>query len=307
MNQEKLHKHLNNNPFSLAPMAGYSDVPFRTICRKMGAGILFTEFVSSSFIIKESRRALKMASFTNMEMPLIVQIFGHDADELLLAAQKIEETKPSGIELNLGCSVKKIALKGSGATLLNDPKKIMHILKQLNKNLSVPISAKIRIGIDEENLNYLEVAKIVEQAGCWLLTVHGRTKNMKYSQQALWQPIGEIAHHISIPVIGNGDINSLAMAKEFKRKYNLNGIAIGRAAQGRPWIFTEEEFSRKRKILVVLEHLKSMLEFYGEEQGLLLFRKHLVRYFRDLGIENGEYYFTQNNSTKLIEDLKSLI
>lgn len=266
----------------LAPMAGITDSPYRRICRRMGSAYSFTEFVSTDGLTRGNIKSLRMLRYHEEERPLVFQIFGNNPDVIVDAAKLIEELGPDAIDLNMGCSVRKVALKGSGAGLLLDPPRAGRIIEGMVKNLRIPVTAKIRLGWNQSSRNYRDVARILESSGVSLLSVHGRTRDQAYGGRSDWDAIGEIKSVVSIPVLGNGDIESHADARAKIRTYGVDGVLIGRAAIGNPWIFQhrDTEPSLEEVVGMMLSHLQSMTEFYGEEHGLRLFRKHAVKYVR---------------------------
>ncbi len=269
----------------LSPMAGFSDKPYRLICREYGSAMSYTEFVSADGILHGNERTMEMLKFDSSERPMVFQIFGHDETILAEAARKIEQLGPDIIDLNMGCSVKKISNRGSGAALLKDPVKIGCIFSRLTRALSVPVTGKIRLGWDSESLNYLEVAKIMEDNGAALIAVHGRTKAQAYRGQANWDAIAAVKQAVSIPVIGNGDVHTVADIERIKQHTNCDAVMIARAAIGNPWIFQRkdiQEITLAEKAALINRHLDLMLDFYGEERGLILFRKHIVKYIRGM-------------------------
>ncbi|PJZ41063.1 tRNA dihydrouridine synthase DusB [Leptospira kmetyi] len=270
---------------SLSPMAGISDSPTRRICRKFGAAFSYTEFVNTDELVHRAPKALKMFRFHPEERPITFQIFGNRLEIIAEAAEIIQELKPDIIDLNMGCSTRKVSLRGAGAGLLRRPVLAGKIIEAMKKRVNVPVTAKIRIGWDSTSLNYLEVSKILEESGADALTVHGRTKEMAYTGLADWNAIGEIKAQRKIPIFGNGDIKSFQEANSKIQEYGLDGVLIGRSAIGNPWIFSEikkEELSWSDVSEVILQHLRWMIEDFGEEFGLLLFRKHLVKYLNGL-------------------------
>jgi tRNA-dihydrouridine synthase B len=269
----------------LSPMAGFSDQPYRLICREYGSAMSYTEFVSADGILHGNDRTLEMLRFDPSESPVVFQIFGHDEKVLAEAARKIEQLGPDIIDLNMGCSVKKVSARGSGAALLKDPSKIGRIFARLTHVLTVPVTGKIRLGWDDDSLNYLKVAKVMEDNGAALIAVHGRTKKQAYSGQANWDAIAEIKQAVSIPVIGNGDVRTVADIDRLKQHTGCDAVMIGRVAIGNPWIFQRKdihEVTLAEKTALIQHHLDLMLKFYGQERGLILFRKHIVKYIRGL-------------------------
>jgi tRNA-dihydrouridine synthase B len=269
----------------LSPMAGFSDQPYRLICREYGSAMSYTEFVSADGILHCNHRTMEMLRFDSSEHPVVFQIFGSDEATLEQAARKIEQLGPDIVDLNMGCSAKKISARGSGAALLKNPSKIGRILAHLTRALSMPVTGKIRLGWDDNSLNYLEVAKVMEDNGAALIAVHGRTKEQAYNGQANWDAIAEIKQAVSIPVIGNGDVRTVADIERIKQHTGCDAVMIGRAAIGNPWIFQRKdihEVTLAEKATLIRRHLDLMLDFYGQERGLILFRKHIVKYIRGL-------------------------
>jgi len=274
-----------DNSIILSPMAGYSDLPYRLICKRQGSAASITEFVSSEAVVRGIPRSQQMLKYNEEERPIIFQIFGHNVDSIVETAIQLEKLNPDGIDINMGCSVKKISQKGAGAALLKDPKKVRDIFRGLRNNISIPYSGKIRLGWDQQSKNYLEIGKIVEEEGGWGIFIHGRTKTMGYQDASSWDEIGELKNALQIPVFGNGDVKTKEEAFTKMRTYGVNGVLIGRAAIGNPWVFSGtpiESLTLIDRLPLIKEHMHSMVEFYGEQLGVLLFRKHLVKYLKSL-------------------------
>ncbi len=274
----------------LSPMAGFSDSPYRRICRRRGAGFAFSEFISAENVRRGADQALALFRYVPEERPVIFQIFGNNADALLYAAQVAEELQPDVLDINMGCSVRTVAHKGSGAGMLRDPAGTAQIFERIVKQLSIPVSAKIRLGWDDETRNYHEMTRALVDAGAAMISVHGRTKMMAYTGVADWEAIGEIAAKLPVPVLGNGDVQSLAEAEARRKASGVDGVLIGRAAIGNPWIFENFESSEscdspapdeRAERTLELEHLHAKLQFYGP-RGLVLFLKHAARYLKRL-------------------------
>lgn len=266
----------------LSPMAGFSDSPYRRICRRRGAGFSFTEFISAENVRRGVAGALALFRYVPEERPILFQIFGNNAASLLYAAQVAEELEPDVIDINMGCSVKTVAHKGSGAGMLRDPIATARIMADLVRAVNVPVTAKIRLGWDDSTRNYRELTRALVDSGVAMISVHGRTKVMAYGGRADWDAIGEIAADLPVPVLGNGDVGSLEQAREYRRRYGVAGVLIGRAAIGNPWIFSADRRTglvpdESLILELMLEHLDAMIEFYGP-RGLVLFRKHAARY-----------------------------
>jgi len=265
----------------LAPMSGFSDMPFRSICRELGSAMSYTEFVPAPGINIGAESVLRRLWFTPNERPITFQIFGSNSDELTQAAQRIEAMKPDIIDLNMGCWADSVALHGAGAGLLCAPQKIGEIFKRLTRAVRTPVTGKIRLGWDESSRNYLEVAKILEDNGASLIAVHGRTKTQGYKGQADWDAIGEVKSRVKIPVIGSGDVKCVADIDRMKRHTNVDAVMIGRAAIGNPWIFARKdshEVTFEDRAEMIRKHLARSLEFYGDDVGFQFFRRHAHKY-----------------------------
>lgn len=281
---------LGEHPLILSPMAGYSDSPYRKICREQGSAASITEFVSTDALERDSAKSISMFRFAESERPIIFQIFGNNPDTILRACEKILPLQPDALDLNMGCSVKKIAHKGSGAGLLLEPQKAQTIVSCMVKETALPVSTKIRLGWDKQNMNYLDIGKRMEDAGAWAVFVHGRTKAQAYQGQASWDEIAELKTKLSIAVFGNGDITSKKMALQYLRQYGLDGILVGRAAIGNPWLFSgrdRNELTYQERLPLILQHLNLMKDFY-KEHAVVLFRKHLAKYLK--GINNSSAF-----------------
>ncbi len=265
----------------LSPMAGFSDLPFRTICRELGSAMSYTEFINAQDILQGHRQLDQKTAYLPKERPVVYQIYDNDPERILEAALRLESRSPDIIDVNMGCSVKRVSGRGAGAGLLRSPEKIAHIFKLLNRNLEVPVTGKIRLGWDEDDRNYLQIARIIEENGGALVAVHGRTKAQGYGGMADWDAIAEIKQAVSIPVIGNGDVRTVADIENLKAYTGCNAVMIGRGAIGNPWIFSRldrEQITPDQVRETMLRHLERMLAFYDGDIGLVLFRKHLSRY-----------------------------
>jgi nifR3 family TIM-barrel protein len=265
----------------LSPMDGYSDQPFRSLCRELGSAMSYTEFVKVDDILTRAGYVEEKLTYTGEERPLVFQIYGDDPQMFLEAALKIRERNPDIIDINMGCPAKTISARGAGVGLMRTPDKIAEIFSLLTKNLDIPITGKIRLGWDEENRNYLEVAKVVEDNGGQLLAVHGRTKKQGYGGEADWDAIAEIVDALSIPVIGNGDVNTVADIQRMKDHTGCAGVMVARASMSNPWIFSgldREDVPTDVLRDTMVRHLELNLGFYGAERGIVLFRKFAARY-----------------------------
>ncbi len=290
----------------LSPMAGFSDIPFRLICREFGMSMNYTEVISMDGILWKNQKTFKLLNYLPAERPVIFQILGNDEDKIVEACRVIEQLGPDIIDVNMGCSVSDIAGKGAGAGLLKDPAKIGRIFNKLTKALHVPVTGKIRLGWDNKSQNYLEVARILEENGASLIAVHGRTRSQFFNGKADWQAIAEVRQTIKIPVLGNGDVKCVADIERMKYDTGCNGVMIGRAAIGHPWIFQHkdrDQVSYQDKIELIQRHLSHMLEYYGQDIGVILFRKHAVKYI--MGMPNATelrpHLVTCNSSGEIID------
>lgn len=271
----------------LSPMAGFSDIPFRLICREFGMAMSYTEVISMDGVLWKNKKTFKLLDFRPIERPVIFQILGNDEDKIVEACRQIEPMGPDIIDVNMGCSVSDIAGKGAGAGLLKNPAKIGRIFHKLSKTLRVPVTGKIRLGWDDKSRNYLEVARILEDNGASLIAVHGRTRSQFFYGKADWNAIAEVKQAVRIPVIGNGDVKCVADIEQIKKNTGCDGVMIGRAAIGHPWIFQykdREQVVLSDKIEMIRRHLSLMLEYYGHDTGIILFRKHATKYI--MGMPN---------------------
>ncbi len=271
----------------LAPMDGYSDVPFRTLCRRFGSSMSYTGFVNAIALIQGDDLAWRDLDFLPEERPVVFQLFDQSEDNLLEAALRIQELQPDAIDVNMGCSSRRVSNRGAGAGLLREPDKIGRIIHRLTAALNVPVTAKIRIGWDQTSLNYLEVARAVEDNGGALIAVHARTRNQGYLGDADWDTIAEIKSAVTIPVIGNGDVQTPQDITRLKKITGCDGVMIGRGAIGNPWIFQRVPSGThplEERIQIMQEHLDHMISYHGEKLGIIRFRKHLKQYLEPLSI-----------------------
>jgi nifR3 family TIM-barrel protein len=264
----------------LAPMDGYSDWPFRSLCRSLGSAMSYTEFVKSEDIVRLFRRVRAKLTYEESERPVTFQIYGDDPDVLLEAALIAQDLGPDIIDINMGCPAKGIAHRGCGVGLMRAPEKIGRIFSKLTSKLRIPVTGKMRLGWDD-CMSYREVARIVEDNGAALLAVHGRTKNQGYGGQADWDAIAEVKAMVKIPVIGNGDVKRVADIQRMKTHTGCDAVMIGRGAIANPWIFSginREEVTPAQVRETMRQHLEKNVAFYGEEDGERLFRKHAMHY-----------------------------
>ncbi|MBE0699396.1 MAG: tRNA dihydrouridine synthase DusB [Anaerolineaceae bacterium] len=265
----------------LAPMDGYSDMPFRSLARSLGSAMSYTEFINAIDITYSHPHLEQKLTYLESERPVVFQVFDDEPERLVEAALKLRQRNPDIIDVNMGCSAKCVSGRGAGAGLLRTPDKIAYIFKRLSSELDIPVTGKIRLGWDASSLNYLEIAHIIEDNGGQMIAVHGRTKEQAYSGQADWEAIARVKQHVSIPVIANGDVKNVSDIQRVKKITGCDGVMIARAAIGNPWIFSRidrEQVSIELLKKTMLQHLELMLAFYGAERGQILFRKYASRY-----------------------------
>jgi nifR3 family TIM-barrel protein len=295
----------------LAPMDGYSDQPFRSICRELGSAMSYTEFINAIDVLYGHPRLEEKLAFLPAERPVVYQLFDNDLNRLLEAALRLQERGPDLIDINLGCSARCVSGRGAGAGLLRQPESIAQIFASLSRALRLPLSAKMRLGWDDGSRNYRLVARIIEENGGALIAVHGRTRAQRYAGQADWDAIAEIKQAVSIPVIANGDVRCVADIERIQSHTACDGVMIGRAARGNPWIFARldrQDVPRQQICQTMLRHLERMLAFYGPEHGLLRFRKHADRYLSHLDLPPGlrQRLLTAQDAVEFSEALQTL-
>ena len=279
---------LDNNVI-LAPMAGVSDLPFRLLCREMGAGLVCMEMVSAKAILYHNKNTDALMEIHPEEVPVSLQLFGSDPDIISEQAKKIAERPFAILDINMGCPVPKVVNNGEGSALMKNPKLVEEILTKLVKAIDKPVTVKIRKGFNDESVNAVEIAKIAEGCGVAAVAVHGRTREQYYSGKADWEIISKVKEAVSIPVIGNGDVDSPQAAKALLEQTGCDGVMIGRAAQGNPWIFRDvvsfletgsippaPTNGEKREL--ILRHAALQLKYKGEYTGVREMRKHLAWY-----------------------------
>ena len=265
----------------LAPMDGICDQPTRALFREMGSAVTYTEFINVMDVPARLNSLDRRIAFTPMERPLGFQLYGSQPEEFLTAAKLLLADQPDFFDINLGCSVRRVAGRGAGAGLLAQPQFIEEIFRLLTTEIDLPITAKIRIGFDEEHRNYLEVAELLEKHGAAALAVHGRTRQQNWTHPSDLRPIREIKERAGIPVIGNGDITTVAEIERMFSETGCDAVMIGRAALGNPWLFSRREknkLSREEILAVIRRHWNDLVDFYGGEKASFTFRKHLKAY-----------------------------
>lgn len=265
----------------LSPMDGYSDWPFRSLCRELGSAISYTEFINVNDILNNPEMVMPKMTFTEAERPVAIQIYGNEPNCILEAALKVQDLEPDFIDFNMGCPFRTIAKRGAGVGLMRTPLEIARIFRKLSSHLQVPITGKIRLGWDQECLNYLLIARIIEENGGKAIALHARTKVQGNRGDVDWNAIAELVNNLDIPVMGNGGINSVAEIQKMMRQTGCAAVMIGRAAIGNPWIFSgidRDKVSSSQVREMIQNHLDRNLEFYGTELGLVLLRKFAARY-----------------------------
>ncbi len=309
---------LGDFPLLLAPMEDVSDPPFRSVCKINGADLMFTEFISSEGLIRDAEKSVQKLDIYDSERPIGIQIFGDKIESMKQAARIAEAANPEILDINYGCPVKKVACKGAGAGILLDLDKMQKMTAEIVKQVDIPVTVKTRLGWDENTIKIVEVAERLQDVGIKALTIHGRTRKQMYKGAANWDYIADVKNNprISIPIFGNGDIDSPEKAKEHKEKYGVDGIMIGRAAIGNPWVFNQikkflndgeeiEKPSIDERINVLKKHLLFSAEWKGEKLGLIEMRRHYSNYFRE--IENFKEYRMKLISSESIKDSMDLL
>lgn len=294
-------------PLLLAPMEDVSDPPFRAVCKENGADLMYTEFISAEGLIRDAFKSVQKLDVYDYERPIGIQIFGDKIESMRLAAARAEEAEPELIDINFGCPVKKVAMKGAGAGILKDIPKMHEMTAEIVKQVDLPVTVKTRLGWDDSSIEIVDVAKRLQEAGIKALTIHGRTRQQMYKGEADWSMIAAVKNdpEIEIPIFGNGDIDSPEKAVEYKEKYKVDGIMIGRAAIGNPWIFDQIKHymstgehlllpSIEERVAVTKKHLKFSIEWKQGRKGIFEMRRHYTNYFK--GIPNFKPF-----RTKLVE------
>jgi len=282
-------------PLLLAPMEDVSDPPFRAVCKEQGVDLMYTEFISSEGLIRDAIKSRMKLDIFDYERPVGIQIFGGDEEAMELAARIVDATQPDLIDINYGCPVKKVVCKGAGAGILKDIPQMIKLTQAVVKSTSLPVTVKTRLGWDEDSKNIEEVAERLQDIGIQALSIHGRTRMQMYKGEADWTLIAKVKENprIKIPIFGNGDIDTPQKALEYKNRYGVDGVMIGRAAIGYPWIFREIKHYLKtgeilppptveERISVCERHLIRSTEWKGEKLGILEMRRHYASYLKGL-------------------------
>ena len=300
------------NAIALAPMAGVTDLPFRLLCKEQGCGLMYTEMVSAKALLYKNRNTKPLLETRPEEEPVAVQLFGSDPEIMSEMALQLEEGPYAIIDVNMGCPVPKIVNNGEGSALMKDPKLVEQILTALVKAINKPVTVKIRKGFDDDHVNAVEIAKIAEACGVAAVAVHGRTRAQYYSGQADWDIIAQVKDAVKIPVIGNGDVDSPEKAKAILEQTGCDGVMIGRAAEGNPWIFREvvsylengtipARPTNREKREMILRHAALQLEYKGEYTGVREMRKHLSWY--TVGMPHSAHFRQTINTMEKMDEL----
>ncbi|MGV3524035.1 MAG: tRNA dihydrouridine synthase DusB [Candidatus Sericytochromatia bacterium] len=289
------HLHFDHPPIVLAPMEDVTDLAFRLICKRRGADVVYTEFVSSEGLIRDVRQAIEKMRILDEERPIGIQIYGNRVDSMVQAAKIVEAAKPDLLDINYGCPSKHVAGSGAGSGLLRTPELMEEITRAVVNAVDIPVTAKTRLGWCDTDLNILEIAQMLESCGIQALTIHGRTRTQKFKGEANWDLIGEAKKVVKIPVMGNGDVVSVEDVARMLDVAKVDGVMIGRGSYGNPWIFEQAkhylatgqhlpEPSLDERIEVLLEHLDLSMQYKGERRGALEMGKHYGNYLK--GVRN---------------------
>jgi len=305
---------LGDFPLLLAPMEDVSDPPFRYVCKRNGADMMYTEFISSEGLIRDAVKSIKKLDIFDYERPIGIQFYGGNIESMIEATEIISEAKPDLIDINYGCPVKNVACKGMGAGILRDLPKMIRITEAVVKSTNLPVTVKTRLGWDDNTKNVEEVAERLQDIGIAALTIHGRTRVQMYKGNADWTLIGKIKNNprIQIPIFGNGDINSPEKALEYKDRYGVDGIMIGRASIGYPWFFREVKHflatgnkldppTLEERLEVCRKHLDFSIQWKGHHLGIVEMRRHYYNYFK--GFENIKHFRSRLVQTDSLDEI----
>jgi nifR3 family TIM-barrel protein len=309
---------LGDFPLLLAPMEDVSDPPFRALCKKHGADLMYTEFISSEGLIRDAAKSLKKLDIFEYERPIGIQIYGNDIESMRIATDVTTQANPDIIDINYGCPVKKVACKGSGAGILQDIPKMVRLTAEIVKSTHLPVTVKTRLGWDEKTKYIVEVAERLQDVGIKAISIHGRTRSQMYKGEADWSLIAAVKNNprMHIPVFGNGDIKTPEKAKLYKETYGVDGIMIGRASIGYPWIFNEikhylktgehlEKPTMQERLEAVKQHIDFAVRWKGEIVGLLEMRSHYSNYFK--GTANFKDFRSQLVRKGTLEEINEVL
>lgn len=305
-------------PLLLAPMEDVSDPPFRAVCKDNGADLMYTEFISSEGLIRDAIKSRQKLDIFEYERPIGIQIFGGDEEAMALSAKIVEAVNPNLVDINFGCPVKKVVCKGAGAGVLKNVPLMIRLTDAVVKSTSLPVTVKTRLGWDDNSTNIEEVAERLQDVGIKALSIHGRTRSQMYKGEADWRLIAEVKNNprISIPIFGNGDIDTPQKALEYKNRYGVDGIMIGRAAIGYPWIFNEIKNYIKtgeqlpsptiqQRVDVIRKHLHKSVEWKGNMLGILEMRRHYTNYLK--GFPHVKEFRTKLVTLKTVEEIEEVL
>ena len=316
MKQLKIGNVLLENSYVLGPMAGVTDLPFRLLCKEQGAGLLCMEMVSAKGIFYNNKNTESLLQIHPEEVPVSLQFFGSDPKIVSEMAKRVEERPFSILDINMGCPVPKVVRNGEGSALMKNPKLVYELVSATVKAIKKPVTVKIRKGFDDEHINAVEIAKIIEEAGAAAVAVHGRTREQYYSGKADWEIIRQVKEAVSIPVIGNGDVDSAKKAEALVKATGCDGIMIGRAVRGNPWIFRElNHYFTTGEVLskpsweeireMILRHARMQIELKGEFTGIREMRKHIAWYTS--GMKHSAGLRRDSNLVSSYEELEKLL
>ncbi|GAO42856.1 tRNA dihydrouridine synthase DusB [Flavihumibacter petaseus] len=305
-------------PLLLAPMEDVSDPPFRAVCKDNGADLMYTEFISSEGLIRDAIKSRQKLDIFEEERPVGIQIFGGDEEAMALSAQIVDTVNPDLLDINFGCPVKKVVTKGAGAAVLKDIDQMVRLTKACVRSTRLPVTVKTRLGWDHDSINIMEVAERLQDVGIHALAIHGRTRSQLYKGEANWDPIARVKDNprINIPIFGNGDIDSPQKAVAYKKKYGVDGIMIGRAAIGYPWIFREIKHfiatgemhappSIEERVVVIRKHLHQSVAWKGLVPGINEMRRHYNNYLK--GLPNIKEFRAKLVTEKTLESIDAVL